>query len=155
MFEEYSCSYRWKVYISLNRTYFCNNFSISSFAFWKLTSGQLKITLTILLSFEIISKVTIYSILSFKETPVFPLGIAALRRRNPGEKLVAGSILLKGHFWELLNRLLNFWYWSDEFEKQIRTRKVISTARNYLYPVHRTPTDDPIFGGGNGQGEGR
>ena len=33
-----------------------------------------------------------------KETPVFPPGIAALRRRNPGEKLVAGSIPLKGHF---------------------------------------------------------
>ena len=33
-----------------------------------------------------------------KETPVFPPGIAALRRRNLGEKLVAGSIPLKGHF---------------------------------------------------------
>ena len=32
------------------------------------------------------------------ETPVFPLGIAALRRRNLGEKMVAGSIPLKGHF---------------------------------------------------------
>ena len=32
------------------------------------------------------------------ETPVFPLGIAALRRRNPGEKMVAGSIPFKGHF---------------------------------------------------------
>ena len=32
------------------------------------------------------------------ETPVFPLGIAALRRRNPSEKMVAGSIPLKGHF---------------------------------------------------------
>ena len=89
------------------------------------------------------------------ETPVFPLGIAALRRRNPGEKMVAGSIPLKGHFWEHLNRLLNFWYWSDEFEKQTRTRKAISTGRGYPYPVHRTPTDDPIYGGGNGQGEGK
>ena len=53
-----------------------------------------------------------------------------------------------------LNRLLNFWCWSDEFLKQARTRKVISTVRGYLYPVHRTPTDDPIYGGGNGQGEG-
>ena len=86
----------------------------------------------------------------YEETPVFPLGIAALRRRNLGEKMVAGSIPLKGHFWELLNRLLNFWYWSDEFEKQTRTRKVTSTVRSYLYPVHRTPTDDPIYGGGNG-----
>ena len=34
----------------------------------------------------------------YKETPVFPLGIAALRRRNPGKKMVAGSIPLKGHF---------------------------------------------------------
>ena len=85
-----------------------------------------------------------------RETPVFPLGIAALRRRNLGEKMVAGSIPLKGHFWELLNRLLNFWYWSDEFEKQTRTRKGTSTVRSYLYPVHRTPTDDPIYGGGNG-----
>ena len=84
------------------------------------------------------------------ETPVFPLGIAALRRRNPGEKMVEGSIPLKGHFWELLNRLLNFWYWSDEFEKQTRTRKVTSTVRSYPYPVHRTSTDDPIYGGGNG-----
>ena len=33
-----------------------------------------------------------------EETPVFPLGIAALRRRNPCEKMVAGSIQLKGHF---------------------------------------------------------
>ena len=33
-----------------------------------------------------------------QEKPVFPLGIAALRRRNPGEKMVAGSIPLKGHF---------------------------------------------------------
>ena len=33
-----------------------------------------------------------------KETPLFPLGIAALRRRNLGKKLVAGSIPLKGHF---------------------------------------------------------
>ena len=49
-----------------------------------------------------------------------------------------------------LNRLLNFWFWSDEFEKQARTRKVTSTVRDYLYPVHRTPTDDPIYGGGNG-----
>ena len=86
----------------------------------------------------------------FIETPVFPLGIAALRRRNPGEKMVAGSIPHKGHFWELLNRLLNFWYWSDEFEKQTRTRKVTSTVRSYPYPVHRTPTDDPIYGGRNG-----
>ena len=85
-----------------------------------------------------------------QETPVFPLGIAALRRRKLGEKMVAGSIPLKGHFWELLNRLLNFWYWSDEFKKQTRTRKVTSTVRSYLYPVHRTPTDDPIYGGGNG-----
>ena len=42
-------------------------------------------------------KNSIYSV-SFKETPVFPPGIAALRRRNLGEKLVAGSIPLKGHF---------------------------------------------------------
>ena len=28
-----------------------------------------------------------------------------------------------------LNRLLNFWFWSDEFEKQARTRKVTSTVR--------------------------
>ena len=49
-----------------------------------------------------------------------------------------------------LNRLLNFWSGSDEFEKQARTRKVTSTVRGYLYPVHRTPTDDPIYGGGNG-----
>ena len=54
-----------------------------------------------------------------------------------------------------LNRLLNFWSGSDEFEKQARTRKVTSTVRGYLYPVHRTPTDDPIYGRGNGQGEGR
>ena len=43
----------------------------------------------------------LFNILKFelnKETPVFPLGIAALRRRNPGEKMVAGSIPLKGHF---------------------------------------------------------
>ena len=96
-----------------------------------------------------------YKKCKYTETPVFPLGIAALQRRNPGEKMVAGSIPLKGHFWELLNRLLNFWCWSDEFEKQTRTRKVTSTVRGYLYPVHRTPTDDPIYGGGNGQGEGR
>ena len=50
-----------------------------------------------------------------------------------------------------LNRLLNFWSGSDEFEKQARTRKATSTVRGYLYPVHRTPTDDPIYGGGNGQ----
>ena len=30
-----------------------------------------------------------------------------------------------------------------------------STVRCYLDPVNRTPTDDPIYGGGNGQGEGR
>ena len=42
------------------------------------------------------------------ETPVFPLGIAALRRRNPGENLVAGSIPLKGQILIHLNRLLNF-----------------------------------------------
>ena len=90
-----------------------------------------------------------------RETPVFPLGIAALRRRNPGEKMVAGSIPHQGPLLIPLNRLLNFWYWSDEFEKQTRTWKVTSTVRGYLYPVHRTPTDDPIYGGGNGQGEGR
>ena len=50
-----------------------------------------------------------------------------------------------------LNRLLNFWFWSDEFEKQARTRKVTSTVRGYLYPVHRTPTDDPIYGEGMGK----
>ena len=90
-----------------------------------------------------------------KETPVFPLGIAAIRRRNPGEKMVTGSIPHQGPLLIPLNRLLNFWYWSDEFEKQARTRKVTSTVRGCLYPVHRTPTDDPIYGGGNGQGEGR
>ena len=57
------------------------------------------------------------------ETPVFPLGIAALRRRNPGENLVVGSIPLKGQILIPLNRLLNFWSRSDEFEKQARTRK--------------------------------
>ena len=50
-----------------------------------------------------------------------------------------------------LNRLLNFWYWSDEFEKQARTKKVTNTVRGYLYPVHRTPTDDPIYGEGMGK----
>ena len=30
------------------------------------------------------------------ETPVFPSGIAALRRRNLGEKLVAGSVPHQG-----------------------------------------------------------
>ena len=48
--------------------------------------------------YELHSIIVIHMQLSSLETPVFPLGIAALRRRNPGEKLVAGSIPLKGHF---------------------------------------------------------
>ena len=82
---------------------------------------------------------------------MFPLGIAALRRRNPSEKMVAGSIPHQGPLLEHLNKLLNFWYWSDEFVKQPRTRKATSTVRGYLYPVHRTPTDDPIYGEGMGK----
>ena len=49
--------------------------------------------------FGVWDSLTPFSTIPFKqETPVFPLGIAALRKRNPGEKMVAGSIPLKGHF---------------------------------------------------------
>ena len=43
-----------------------------------------------------------------EETPVFPSGIAALRRRNLDEKMAAGSIPHQGPLLEHLNRLLNF-----------------------------------------------
>ena len=40
---------------------------------------------------------------------------------------------------------------SEWILEAVKNWLVTSTVRSYLYPVHRTPTDDPIYGEGIGK----
>ena len=82
-----------------------------------------------------------------RETPVFPLVLANLKR-NPGENPGVGSIPLKS--------IVIFKQAQRAVELSIRTGSrsrsesagINSTVRSYLHPVNRTPTDFPYTGRG-------
>ena len=85
-----------------------------------------------------------------RETSVFPPVLVNLKR-NPGENPGVGSIPLKS--------IVIFKKAQRAVELSIRTGSrsrsesagINSTVRSYLYPVNRTPTDDPIYGEGMGK----
>ena len=89
------------------------------------------------------------------ETPMFPSGIADLRRRNLGEKLVADSIPHQGPLLRTSQLAVEFLILIRWILEAAENWWAIGTVRSYLYPVHRTPTDDPIYREGMGLGEGR
>ena len=80
---------------------------------------------------------------NIQETPVFPSGIAAPRRRNPGEKWSRVQSRTRAYF---ENFSISRWISDpDQMNSRIGWELiVIGTVRSYPYPVHRTPTDDPI-----------
>ena len=58
---------------------------------------------------------------------------------KPRRKDGASSIPHQGHFQELLNWLLNFWFWSDEFEKRSKANwlSALSEATCIRHIGHR------------------
>ena len=86
---------------------------------------------------------------------MFPSGIAAALRRNPDEKLAAGSIPHPGPLLRTSQSAVEFLIPIKWILEAVENWMDIGTVRSYPYPVHRTPTYDPIYEGGNGQSEGR
>ena len=89
----------------------------------------------------------VYFILKLRGIFVFLSGLAKLKR-NPGENLGMCLIPLKS--------IMIFKQVKRTVELSIRTgsqcrsesASMNSTVRGYLYPINRTPTDDPIYGEG-------
>ena len=81
--------------------------------------------------------------------PMFPSKLANLRR-NPGENPGLGSIPLK--FIVIFKQAQRAVELSNKAGSRSRPESTgtNSTIRSYLYPIYRTPTDDPIYGRKNG-----
>ena len=88
-------------------------------------------------------------------TPVFSSGIAALRRRNPDRRMARVRSYILAIFSGTSQSAVEFLIPIRWIREAVESKLVIGTVRSYLYPVHRTPTDDPIYGEGMGLGEGR
>ena len=82
---------------------------------------------------------------NYSGTPVFPSGLANLRQ-NPG----VGSISLMSTDFQTSPKKCWTVYWTGSRNRS-ESASINSTVRSYLYPVSRTPTDDPIYGEGMGK----
>ena len=80
---------------------------------------------------------------------MFLSGLANLKR-NPGENPSMGSIpLMSILIFKLAQRAVELS--ATSFRSRSESAGINSTVRCYLYPVNRTPTDDPIYGEGIGK----
>ena len=80
-----------------------------------------------------------------KGTPAFSQGLANWKR-NPNENPGVGLILLKSiMIFKQAQRSVEL---SDKTSSRSGSKSAVanSTVRDYLYPVNRTPIDDPISG---------
>ena len=85
---------------------------------------------------------------------MLPSGLADLKR-NPCENFDVGSISLKSKvIFEQVQRAIELSK-SVDSRNRSESAEINSIVRSYLYPVNRTPTDDPIYREGMGLGEGR
>ena len=107
--------------------------------------SSLNIFLICLASIYLLFAISVICFDHYSGTPVFPLGLANLRR-NPG----VSSIPLKSTDLQTSPNKCWIVYWKGSRSRS-ESAGINSTVRSYLYPVHRTPTDDSIYGEGMGK----
>ena len=85
---------------------------------------------------------------------MFPSGLADLKR-NLGKNFGVDLIPLKSKV--IFKQAQRAVEWSKMVGSRNRSESagINSIVRSYLYPVNRTPTDDPMYIEGMGLGEGR